>query len=83
MTTKSPLGTAIWEADRHLATLEAALQDWQAAPAANLAVLETDREKLRILDQILFRFTSYRMPWVCAWFRRRWRRCRSRLKTGP
>ena len=35
MTTKSPLGTAIWEADRHLDTLEAALQDWQAAPAAN------------------------------------------------
>jgi hypothetical protein len=58
MMTKSPLGTAIWAADRHLDTLEAALQDWQAAPAANLAVLETDREKLRILDQLLFRFTK-------------------------
>ncbi len=58
MTTASPLGTAIWEADRHLDTLEAALRDWQAAPAANLAVLDTDPEKLRILDQLLFRFTK-------------------------
>jgi hypothetical protein len=58
MTTRTPLGTAIWEADRHLDTLEAALQDWQTAPAANLADLETDREKLRILDQLLFRFNK-------------------------
>ena len=82
MTTQSPLGTAIWEADRHLDT-EAALQDWQAAPAANLEVLETDREKLRILAHYCSVSPSYKMPWVCAWFRRRWRRCRSRLKTGP
>lgn len=56
MTTRTPLGTAIWEADRHLDTLEAALRDWQTGPAANLAELETDREKLRVLDQLLFRF---------------------------
>ena len=48
-----------------------------------MAVLETDREKVRILDQLLFRFTKLKMPWVCALFRRRLRRFRSRLKTGP
>lgn len=58
MTAQSPLATALWEADRHLATLESALQDWLAAPAANLAELETDPETLRILDQLLFRFTK-------------------------
>ena len=58
MTPGTPLATAIWEADRHLDTLEVALRDWQTAPAANLAELETDREKLRILDQLLFRFTK-------------------------
>lgn len=57
MTAQSPLATAIWEADRHLATLESALHDWLAAPAANLAELETDPQTLKIVDQLLFRFT--------------------------
>jgi hypothetical protein len=52
------LATALWEADRHLSTLEAALRDWQAAPASDLQALENDCEKMRVLDQILFRFTK-------------------------
>jgi len=52
------LTTALWEADRHLGTLETALRDWQAAPASDLKALEDDCEKMRVLDQILFRFTK-------------------------
>lgn len=58
MTARDQLATALWEADRHLATLESALQDWLAAPAANLVELEADPERLRILDQLLFRFSK-------------------------
>ena len=58
MSRLEPLTVALWEADRHLDTLEAALRDWQVAPAPDLATLETDRELLRILDQLLFRFTK-------------------------
>jgi len=58
MTAREPLATAIWEADRHLDTLESALRDWGAAPAANLPELEANAEKLRLLDQLLFRFTK-------------------------
>jgi hypothetical protein len=58
MTTNNPLATALWEADRHLGTLESALHDWYAAPAANLRELEGNPEKLRLLDQLLFRFTK-------------------------
>lgn len=56
MSTPDRLATALWESDRHLHTLEAALLDWQVAPAADLAALEADRERLRVLDQLLFRF---------------------------
>lgn len=58
MTTGTALATALWEADRHLDTLELALRDWLRAPAANLRELETDPERLRILDQLLFRFSK-------------------------
>ncbi len=58
MSVKDPLATALWEADRHHATLVLALQDWYAAPAANLADLEAKPETLRVLDQLLFRFTK-------------------------
>ena len=56
MTVGDALSTALWEADRHLGALKLALRDWQAAPAPSLAVLDTDPEKLRVLDQLLFRF---------------------------
>lgn len=52
------LETALWEADRHLVVLETALSHWNAAPADKLAALEADQERLRILDQLLFRFTK-------------------------
>lgn len=56
-----PLTTALWEADRHLAVLEVALRDWQATlviEVIDLAGLEADRNQLRLLDQLLFRFTK-------------------------
>jgi len=53
-----PLATALWEADRHLDVLETALRDWQQAPATPLEELEADQDRLRILDQLLFRFTK-------------------------
>ena len=58
MTARDRLATALWEADRHLAALQTALRDWRAAPAPNLETLESDQEKVRLLDQLLFRFTK-------------------------
>ena len=52
------LATAVWEADRHFAVLTDALQDWDRAPAQSLAELEADRVKMRLVDQLLFRFTK-------------------------
>jgi hypothetical protein len=58
MSNPDRLVTARWEGDRHLDALQGALEDWRFAPAADLRALEADREKMRILDQILFRFTK-------------------------
>ena len=58
MTTANVLESALWEADRPFATLASAWRDWQTAPAASLLLLESDPTKLRILDQLLFRFTK-------------------------
>lgn len=58
MTAEQKLGAAIREADRHLDTLTGALRDWDAAPAADWSELESDRARVRIVDQILFRFTK-------------------------
>lgn len=58
MTTGQPLTIALWEADRHLEILELAIQDWRAAPPHSLPQLESDPLKLRVLDQLLFRFTK-------------------------
>ena len=52
------LKTAVWEADRHLSVLESALADWQNFKVVDLAGLEKDSNKLRILDQLLFRFSK-------------------------
>jgi hypothetical protein len=38
--------------------LEIALDDWQAMPVVNLGRLEADQNQLRVLDQLLFRFTK-------------------------
>lgn len=58
MTVNDSLTTALWEGDRHLLVLESALNDWYQAPAANMAELEMNQERLRILDQLLFRLTK-------------------------
>jgi hypothetical protein len=58
MTRDGPLDTAIWEADRHYSTLQSAIRDWDAAPATDLIALEASPESVRILDQLLFRFTK-------------------------
>ena len=52
------LKTAVWEADRHLSVLESALADWQNFKVVDLAGLEKDPNQLRILDQLLFRFSK-------------------------
>ena len=54
----NPMEAALWEAERHNETLVQALKLWQSSPAANLNELESDSEKLRLVDQILFRFTK-------------------------
>ena len=38
--------------------MESALRDWQANLTLDLAGLEADQHQLRILDQLLFRFTK-------------------------
>ena len=51
--------TAAWaEIDRQAAVLKAALADWSALPACERQpeVVESDAQRLRLLDQILFRF---------------------------
>ncbi|MFM8443287.1 MAG: hypothetical protein ACKN9W_08100, partial [Methylococcus sp.] len=58
MTAIAQLQTAIWEADRHLAVLEMALQDWRRSPITEWEELEADHNRLRLLDQLLFRFTK-------------------------
>lgn len=34
------------------------MRDWHLAPAADLAELDADADRLRVLDQRLFRFTK-------------------------
>ena len=58
MTGMAQLQTATWEADRHLAVLETALQDWRCSPITEWEELEADHNRLRLLDQLLFRFTK-------------------------
>jgi hypothetical protein len=52
------LATALWEADRHVETLREALAEWDRDPAADWRLLEADRGRVRVLDQLLFRFTK-------------------------
>ena len=58
MSAPEPLATALWEGDRHLSVLEQAIDAWVVAPAASLVELEADTDRLRVLDQLLFRFTK-------------------------
>lgn len=50
------LAAVLWEADRHLDTLTEALAEWNVSPAITWQALESDRARVRIMDQLLFRF---------------------------
>lgn len=52
------LHAAIWEADRHSETLKSAIDEWQAAPVRDMAGLESNPQMMRLVDQILFRFSK-------------------------
>lgn len=56
MNTTEKLAAAVWEADRHQATLVEALAEWDKSPAGDWKVLESDRGCVRLMDQLLFRF---------------------------
>ena len=56
MMSTTRLAAVLWEADRHLDTLTEALAAWSAAPAITWQALESDRGRVRIVDQLLFRF---------------------------
>lgn len=58
MTRHDYLDAAIWEADRHAETLKSAIDEWQAAPVADMASLESNPQLMRLVDQILFRFSK-------------------------
>ncbi|MDA8094921.1 MAG: hypothetical protein M0T84_13675 [Betaproteobacteria bacterium] len=58
MTPGDRLASAIWEANRHASTLGEALAEWHQAPAPDLATLEADRQRVRLTDQLIFRFTK-------------------------
>lgn len=55
---QDPMSAALWEAERHSHTLRQAITEWQLSPAIDLNELESDPVKLRLVDQILFRFTK-------------------------
>ncbi len=50
------LSAVLWEADRHVQTLTEALTEWDRTPAADWQSLEADRGRVRLVDQLLFRF---------------------------
>lgn len=50
------LAAALWEADRHMETLTEALAEWDRAPVSSWEALEADRSRVRLVDQLLFRF---------------------------
>jgi hypothetical protein len=58
MNAEDKLAAALWEADRHLQTLQEALKEWEADPAVGWEALDADRLKVRLVDQLLFRFTK-------------------------
>jgi len=58
MTSDDKLATSLWEADRHVAALNDALTDWAPHAASSLEIIERDRAVVRVIDQLLFRFTK-------------------------
>ena len=58
MNAEDRLAAALWEADRHAQILQEALGEWRADPATGWEALDADRLKIRLVDQLLFRFTK-------------------------
>lgn len=56
MNTPDRLAAALWEADRHRRILVDALAEWDRSPAAAWQALEASRDRVRLIDQALFRF---------------------------
>lgn len=56
MSATEKLAAALWEADLHLETLTEALAEWNRSPANSWEALEADRARVRVVDQLLFRF---------------------------
>ncbi|ADJ29314.1 hypothetical protein [Nitrosococcus watsonii] len=55
--TRTRLEAALWEADRHLVVLEQAMASWAVyGEVASLNEVEGDPHRLRVADQVLFRF---------------------------
>ena len=58
MNAQEKLAAALWEADRHVQTLQEALNEWDADPVTGWEALDADRSRVRLVDQLLFRFTK-------------------------
>jgi len=56
MSTSDRLAVALWEADRHARTLAEALGDWDSDRRRTGPPSDADRQKVRLIDQLLFRF---------------------------
>jgi hypothetical protein len=74
MTTSERLEVARWEVRRHSEALGRALDDWDALPSCSWGKLESDPGKVRLLDQILYRFMKLQdavgerlVPATLAW----------------
>ena len=52
------LAAARWEADRHANALRGALAEWLVRPVQEWAVIEADSHAVRLLDQIIYRFSK-------------------------
>ncbi len=50
------LAAVLWEADRHVKTLTDALVEWDKISVTDMQMLEADRGRVRLTDQLLFRF---------------------------
>lgn len=58
MTALPSMEVARWECQRHTAALRRALADWQALPPRPWQAVEADVAAVRLLDQILYRFSK-------------------------
>ncbi len=56
MSPSDRLAVALWKAGRQARTLAEALGDWDSDPAPDWPALDADREKVRLIDPLLFRF---------------------------